>query len=56
MSPLLHQVVYQSVGLKWAQFPLDSTDMDLFLDLIKDPQFYGMWNLQTRSIMYELFN
>jgi quinate dehydrogenase len=41
MSPLLHQTVYDNLGLKWSQFPLDSTDMSLFLDLIKHPQFYG---------------
>lgn len=41
MSPLLHKTVYDSLGLDWAQYPLDSTDMSLFLRLIKDPQFYG---------------
>ena len=41
MSPLLHQTVYDSLGLKWAQYPLDSTDMKLFLQLIKHQQFYG---------------
>lgn len=41
MSPLLHDVVYQNLGLKWAQLRLDSTDMDLFLKLRQDPKFYG---------------
>ncbi|KAI8942405.1 Quinate dehydrogenase [Plenodomus lindquistii] len=41
MSPLLHQTVYDNLGLNWAQYPLDSTDMDLFLRLIRNPQFYG---------------
>lgn len=41
MSPLLHQTVYDSLGLNWSQYPLDSTDMNLFLQLIKSPQFYG---------------
>ncbi|KAF1833239.1 hypothetical protein BDW02DRAFT_570225 [Decorospora gaudefroyi] len=41
MSPLLHQTVYDSLGLKWAQYPLESRDMSLFLELIKHPQFYG---------------
>ncbi|KAF2803844.1 uncharacterized protein BDZ99DRAFT_467959 [Mytilinidion resinicola] len=41
MSPLLHQTVYEGLGLKWAQLPLDSTDMDHFLKLIQDPKFYG---------------
>lgn len=42
MSPLLHDVVYQNLGLNWAQLRLDSTDMDLFLKLRQDPKFYGM--------------
>jgi len=41
MSPLLHQTVYDNLGLDWAQYPLDSTNMELFLQLIKHPQFYG---------------
>ncbi|KAF1841217.1 uncharacterized protein K460DRAFT_348024 [Cucurbitaria berberidis CBS 394.84] len=41
MSPLLHKTVYDSLGLNWAQIPMDSTDMNLFLQLIKHPQFYG---------------
>lgn len=42
MSPLLHQTVYDDLGLKWSQVPLDSTDMADFLERIKDPKFYGM--------------
>lgn len=42
MSPLLHDVVYQEIGLNWAQVRLDSTDMDLFLQLRQHPKFYGM--------------
>lgn len=41
MSPLLHDVVYQNIGLNWAQIRLDSTDMDLFLQLRQHPKFYG---------------
>jgi quinate dehydrogenase len=41
MSPLLHQTVYDALGLNWSQFPLDSLDMDLFLKLRQDPKFYG---------------
>ena len=41
MSPLLHQTVYNNLGLNWAQYPLESRDMSLFLELIKHPQFYG---------------
>jgi len=42
MSPILHQTVYDGLGMKWSQFPLDSLDMDLFLRLRADPRFYGM--------------
>lgn len=41
MSPLLHDIVYQNIGLNWGQVRLDSTDMDLFLELRQDPNFYG---------------
>jgi hypothetical protein len=41
MSPLLHSVVYRGLGLNWGQIRLDSTDMDLFLRLIRHPKFYG---------------
>lgn len=41
LSPLLHQTIYDGMGLPWSQFPLDSTDMDLFLRLREDPRFYG---------------
>ncbi|KAK3367477.1 hypothetical protein B0H63DRAFT_82295 [Podospora didyma] len=41
MSPLLHEVVYRELGLRWEQIRLDSTDMGLFLELIQDPKFYG---------------
>ncbi|KAH6882149.1 hypothetical protein BKA58DRAFT_433927 [Alternaria rosae] len=41
MSPLLHKTVYDNLGLNWAQYPLESRDMSLFLQLIKHPQFYG---------------
>jgi quinate dehydrogenase len=48
MSPLLHEVVYRGVDLDWEQIRLDSTDMDLFLRLIRHPKFYGMsWIYQA---------
>lgn len=42
MSPLLHQTVYDGLGLDWSQLSLETTDMSLFLRLIRDPKFYGM--------------
>ncbi|KAH6862294.1 hypothetical protein CUC08_Gglean003224 [Alternaria sp. MG1] len=41
MSPLLHKTVYDNLGLNWAQYPLESRDMSLFLQLIRHPHFYG---------------
>ncbi|KAJ4368006.1 Quinate dehydrogenase [Neocucurbitaria cava] len=41
MSPLLHKTVYDNLGLNWAQYPMDSIDMNLFLQRIQHPQFYG---------------
>lgn len=49
MSPLLHQTIYDNMGLNWSQYPLDSKDMSLFLRLIKHPQFYGKYQCQTTS-------
>lgn len=43
MSPLLHETVYRELGLRWEQIRLDSQDMDLFLQLIRHPQFYGKY-------------
>jgi hypothetical protein len=41
LSPALHRIVYGGLNLKWAQFPLESLDMNLFLRLRTDPRFYG---------------
>ncbi|KAF2191391.1 NAD(P)-binding protein [Zopfia rhizophila CBS 207.26] len=53
MSPLLHQTVYDGLGLKWSQFPLDSLDMDLFLKLRRDPNFYGkqLTDIRCRALV-----
>lgn len=48
LSPLLHDVVYQNLGLDWAQVRLDSTDMDLFLRLRQHPRFYGQVHLPLK--------
>jgi quinate dehydrogenase len=54
MSPLLHDVVYQNLGLNWAQERLDSTDMNLFLNLIKHDQFYGEYGVIVLNIVQSL--
>lgn len=40
-SPYLHDVIYKHLGLSWGQVRLDSADMDLFLQLVQHPDFYG---------------
>ncbi|PNY29125.1 Quinate dehydrogenase [Tolypocladium capitatum] len=41
LSPLLHQVIYDHLSLRWGQVRLDSSDVRRFLDLIQHPSFYG---------------
>ncbi|RMZ72413.1 quinate dehydrogenase [Pyrenophora seminiperda CCB06] len=41
MSPLLHSTVYTALHLHWAQYPLETLDMSLFLHLLKHPHCYG---------------
>lgn len=41
-SPLMHQTVYDTIGYKWRQFLLESTDMSQFLELMRHPGFYGI--------------
>ncbi|KAI5360534.1 putative shikimate dehydrogenase substrate binding, NAD(P)-binding domain superfamily [Septoria linicola] len=40
-SPLLHNTVFQEVGLPWGFQLLESTDMSQFLKLIRDDRLYG---------------
>ncbi|KAG8407219.1 Quinate dehydrogenase [Metarhizium acridum] len=41
LSPFLHQIIYDHLGLKWSQIRLDSADMSQFLRLAQHPSFYG---------------
>lgn len=41
LSPLFHSTIYQELGLRWEQFRLDSSDVSRFLQLMRDPRFYG---------------
>lgn len=41
LSPFLHNVVYQDLGLNWGQVRLDSADIPAFLKLAQHPDFYG---------------
>lgn len=40
-SPYLHQIIYEDLGLNWAQLRLDSSDLGQFLGLTQNPSFYG---------------
>lgn len=41
LSPLLHQTIYNGLGLRWGQLLLPSTDMSQFLRLLRDERLYG---------------
>jgi shikimate 5-dehydrogenase len=51
MSPELHGVIYNELGLRWEQQRLDSDDIPRFLTLTQDPKFYG--KLRTAAICHE---
>ncbi len=40
-SPYLHRIIYEELGLNWAQLRLDSADLGQFLELAQHPSFYG---------------
>ncbi|PTB36484.1 Quinate dehydrogenase [Trichoderma asperellum] len=41
LSPFLHQVIYDHLNLHWSQLRLDSSDIQLFLDLVQHPSCFG---------------
>jgi len=41
LSPLFHHTVFQELGLNWDYFPLPSTDIANFLQLVRNPRCYG---------------
>ncbi|KAM0472636.1 hypothetical protein ACHAPX_008597 [Trichoderma viride] len=41
LSPFLHQVIYDHLNLRWSQLRLDSSDLQLFLDLVQRPSCFG---------------
>ncbi|KAF1987018.1 shikimate dehydrogenase substrate binding domain-containing protein [Aulographum hederae CBS 113979] len=41
LSPLMHNTIFQNIGLNWHYSLLESLDMSQFLKLTKDPNFYG---------------
>jgi len=40
-SPLFHQTIFDTLGLKWQQLLYESTELSDFLKLLKDPKFFG---------------
>jgi quinate dehydrogenase len=50
LSPFLHNVIYQDLGLKWGQVRLDSADIPGFLELARHPDFYGTFHSLTHPI------
>ena len=41
LSPLLHGVVYDKLGMNWGQVRYDSADIQAFLRLVQNASFYG---------------
>ncbi|MCJ1437749.1 hypothetical protein MMC27_007136 [Xylographa pallens] len=41
LSPLLHQTIYDALGLRWSQLLMESKDMEFFMHLTRDPKFFG---------------
>lgn len=41
LSPLLHQTIYNALGLDWHFSLLESLDMPQFLEFIRDPKCFG---------------
>nr|OQO26504.1 hypothetical protein B0A51_05896 [Rachicladosporium sp. CCFEE 5018] len=41
LSPLLHTTIYNGLKLNWTYFPLSSTDIPGFLDLVRHPKCRG---------------
>lgn len=54
MSPLLHKTIYQELGMNWEQQLFESADISKFLELIKDPSFYGSSHLYPLELYTEL--
>jgi len=50
LSPLFHQTVYDHLGLRWSQLPLESTDISQFLRLLQDPKLYGKTSKVTPTV------
>lgn len=50
MSPLFHRTIYNELGLRWEQRLFESDNIPRFLELIRDPKFYGAWAGGCRGI------
>ncbi|KAH7134086.1 hypothetical protein EDB81DRAFT_725973 [Dactylonectria macrodidyma] len=41
LSPFLHNIIYQELGLRWGQVRLDSDNIPAFMELARHRDFYG---------------
>ncbi|THZ79692.1 shikimate/quinate 5-dehydrogenase [Aureobasidium pullulans] len=41
MSPLMHKTIFGEIEYNWEQFFLPSTDMSMFLSLVREVKFFG---------------
>lgn len=41
LSPIFHQTIFAALGLSWDYMLLPSTDMETFLQLVRDSRLYG---------------
>ncbi|MCJ1322455.1 hypothetical protein MMC15_007804 [Xylographa vitiligo] len=41
LSPLLHQTIYDALGLRWSQLLMESKDVEGFMHLTQDSKFFG---------------
>ena len=41
LSPLLHQSIYDALGLRWSQLIMEYQDMEHFMHLTQEPKFFG---------------
>ncbi|MCJ1384194.1 hypothetical protein MMC17_007310 [Xylographa soralifera] len=41
LSPLLHQTIYDALGLRWSQLLMESKGVECFLHSMRDPKFFG---------------
>lgn len=51
MSPLMHRTIFGEIGYNWEQFFLPSTDMSMFLSLVRETKFFGALSILQKSML-----